>query len=167
MQVSASGPGAPIASTPEPAYPAPIFRAQVDAGPALPPPPPPPADAPLLGPVAPAGDVAGPRVWASLEYLLWWIKDGPLPTAGLDSDLDYGPFSGGRLTVVRDRAGNLRHVIISGDDLARALTCALGAPLALSPATTTQSSAEVVTEAQDADGSSTRDRNDRHRPADG
>jgi hypothetical protein len=40
-----------------------------------------------------------PRVWASLEYLLWWIKDGPLPTAGLDSDLDYGPFSGGRLTV--------------------------------------------------------------------
>ncbi len=40
---------------------------------ALPPPPPP-------GGVLPApGCGCSPRVWASADYLLWWIKDGPLP----------------------------------------------------------------------------------------
>jgi hypothetical protein len=61
-------------------------------------------------------------VWVDAEYLLWWVKQGPLPvplvTTGSvaasspgalgqqgtqilfgNSDLDYGTFSGGRLTV--------------------------------------------------------------------
>ncbi len=71
-------------------------------------------------PVAPAG----PRVWASAEYLLWWVKNGPLPTplvttnpdafgtigalnetgtrvlfGGSNSDLNYHQFSGGRVTL--------------------------------------------------------------------
>jgi hypothetical protein len=64
----------------------------------------------------------GPKVWGGAEYLLWWIKDGPLPvplvTTGdpnsLDfgiigdpttrvlfgnNDLDYGSFSGFRGTL--------------------------------------------------------------------
>jgi hypothetical protein len=59
------------------------------------------------------------RVWASADYLYWWIKDGPVPgplvTSGTtdsqgvlgnagtvvllgDKGLDYGPLSGGRFT---------------------------------------------------------------------
>jgi len=66
----------------------------------------------------------GSRCWASLDYLLWWIKDGPIPgplvttgnpsvdgdlTGALgqsttkilfgNSNLDYGTFSGLRLTI--------------------------------------------------------------------
>jgi Putative beta barrel porin-7 (BBP7) len=69
-------------------------------------------------------ECSGNKCWASLEYLLWWIKDGPTPplvttsknpaadqpfsgalgepnTVILfgQSNLDYGTFSGGRLTV--------------------------------------------------------------------
>ncbi|HXG12445.1 MAG TPA: BBP7 family outer membrane beta-barrel protein [Gemmataceae bacterium] len=63
-----------------------------------------------------------PLVWASAEYLLWWVKDGPLPlplvTVGDPADIDpgalgqpgtrilfgqrdlhYGSFAGGRLAV--------------------------------------------------------------------
>ena len=63
------------------------------------------------------------RLWGSMEYLLWWVKDGPVPgplvttssnpnnpLAGAigqsgtsvlfgGSNLDYGTFSGGRLTI--------------------------------------------------------------------
>jgi hypothetical protein len=66
-----------------------------------------------------------PRCWISAQYLLWWIKDGPVVplvttsptgtavgTAGVlgqpdttvlfgDSDIDYGMFSGGRLSLGR------------------------------------------------------------------
>ncbi len=66
--------------------------------------------------------VPSERVWVDGEYLLWWVKQGPLPvplvTTGSaaaaspgalgqpgtmilfgNSNLDYGTFSGGRLTV--------------------------------------------------------------------
>lgn len=81
--------------------------------------------APQLPEVAamnPASCVQRPRVWLSGEYLLWWLKDGPLPVplvttgnpanplAGLldqpdtvvlfgGSDLRYGTFSGTRWTL--------------------------------------------------------------------
>jgi hypothetical protein len=69
------------------------------------------------------GCPCGPRLYGSAEYLLWWIKDGPMPaplaTAGLDpanpdtgilgapgtrvlfggNDIDYGTFSGMRGTI--------------------------------------------------------------------
>src|SRR5262249_55239918 len=65
----------------------------------------------------------GPRFWASSEYLLWWVKNGPLPVplvttngpgtigavnepgsqvlfgGGSPNGLDYGTFSGIRATV--------------------------------------------------------------------
>ncbi len=70
----------------------------------------------------PADDDHGARLWGGVEYLLWWIKDGPLPiplvTSGNPLDpfpgalgqpgtrvlyggqsLDYGALSGGRVTV--------------------------------------------------------------------
>jgi hypothetical protein len=73
--------------------------------------------------LAPWSDsAASPRIWASTEYLIWWIKDGPLPfpivTTGNPRDpvpgalgspgtvplfggngLDYGSFSGLRLSL--------------------------------------------------------------------
>ncbi|HEX5271160.1 MAG TPA: BBP7 family outer membrane beta-barrel protein, partial [Gemmataceae bacterium] len=72
---------------------------------------------------APAGP-SGPRVWADADYLLWWVKNGPLPAplvttnadalgsigalnetatrvlfGGSGGDLNYHQFSGGRVTV--------------------------------------------------------------------
>lgn len=77
-------------------------------------------DRPLAGFFVSPG--SGSRVWASAEYLLWWVKDGPLSaplvTTGSPNDpiqgalgqpntrvlfggsgLDYGAFSGGRFTL--------------------------------------------------------------------
>jgi hypothetical protein len=75
------------------------------------------------GPVVPSGPAATncPRVWASAEYLLWWLKDAPLgapiATRGSLTDafpgalgqpgthvispgrLDFAPFSGSRITL--------------------------------------------------------------------
>lgn len=89
----------------------------------------PPADGPPAAGLATPPEVviqesapAPPRFYGSAEYLLWWIKDGPLPvplvTAGSindpnpaamgqpnthvlfgNQDLDFGSFSGGRLTL--------------------------------------------------------------------
>lgn len=42
------------------------------------------------------GEQSPPRSWISAEYLLWWVKNAPLPV--LNSNLDYGTFSGARLT---------------------------------------------------------------------
>ena len=79
-----------------------------------------PADAPACSVDAPCHT----HVWASADYLLWWMKNGPLPAplvttnpnafgsigalsdpgtrvlfGGNNHDLDYNPFSGGRVTV--------------------------------------------------------------------
>lgn len=83
--------------------------------------------APACSADAPACSVDAPchtHVWASADYLLWWMKNGPLPAplvttnpnafgsigalndpgtrvlfGGNSHDLDYNPFSGGRVTV--------------------------------------------------------------------
>lgn len=101
VPVAAFDAGTPIATTPTAPPPPPVFRGQMDAGPGLPPPPPPPPPpaVALPGPPPPGGDNCQPRIWGSLEYLLWWVKDGPLPVVQLENGLDYGAFSGGRLTI--------------------------------------------------------------------
>lgn len=54
------------------------------------------------------GVICEPRLWVSGEYLMWWVKSGPLPvplvTSGSnvlvgDNSINYGMFSGLRLTV--------------------------------------------------------------------
>src|SRR5882724_11961265 len=35
-----------------------------------------------------ATDTCFPRIWVTPEYLLWWIKNGPLPTPLVTSALD-------------------------------------------------------------------------------
>jgi hypothetical protein len=83
----------------------------VAPGVAPPPPPgaipvaPPPVSDPYYGTPVESGPGLGffdapyvystPRAWVSAEYLLWWVKNGPLPLG--QGAIDYGTFSGLRL----------------------------------------------------------------------
>lgn len=85
-----------------------------------------PPDAPPVAEPSCCDDYAGPCLWASTEYLLWWVKGSPLPVplvttgptsivgaenrAGVignpstvlligNQDLNFGPLSGGRFTL--------------------------------------------------------------------
>jgi hypothetical protein len=116
--------GAPVASSSstDPPFPSPVVRGAGEPLPVPPPPPPPPpaSGPPLLDVFAPAR--GAPCFWTSAEYLLWWVKNGPVPTplltTGRPSGVNpgalndpttqvllgggnehYGPFSGFRGTL--------------------------------------------------------------------
>jgi hypothetical protein len=108
LGVALAGAGLALADgpAPVPAPPSPPVPVAADPGPAKPVPPAPAGGVTLLAPEGapqPTGaplDHAGcqekePCSWARGEYLLWWIKNGRLPV--LETNLDYGTFSGGRL----------------------------------------------------------------------
>lgn len=76
-----------------------IYRAAVDPlFESAPPPPPGPGGpptappGPLLVPACPAAS-CDQHFWVSGEYLMWWVKNGPMPV----DDASYGAFSGLRL----------------------------------------------------------------------
>jgi hypothetical protein len=121
-------PDAPVPPPPVPVAPAPPLGPPVTAGPPVPAAPPVDPLAPYGGALPARGWFSGDpgacqRLWISGEYLLWWIKEGPLPTPLVTtgapggalfargalgnpttqvlfggSDIDYGSFSGFRVT---------------------------------------------------------------------
>ncbi len=79
LWTAASNPGTTPGWPTAPATPGPTFRGYADPPPPPPPLPPPGAGGPpLLDGLVPGR--GGPCFWASAEYLLWWVKNEPLPT---------------------------------------------------------------------------------------
>lgn len=94
-----------------------LLTGALDAPPAAPPPEP---AAPSVNCSSCASDDYAASIWVNVEYLLWWIKNGPLPTPLVTTsstaaqgvlgkgdtaillggnDIDYHAFSGGRFTL--------------------------------------------------------------------
>jgi hypothetical protein len=100
--------------SPELPPPGPGIAPPVGPYPAAPPPPPPPPQlppppCPPVGGLPPARPSScTPRFWIDGEYLLWWVKSGPLPVPLVtnntgaavfgDQQLDYGALSGLRIS---------------------------------------------------------------------